>query len=83
MTKKPSKPSEFATMEKLAEILRPFDRATRIRILNVVDAALEANAPKPRKQRSDAGKNKALSVKHGLPPAPPREEYEALPKVGH
>lgn len=59
MTKKQSKPSEFEAMGKLYEILKDFEVGARLRMWTAVTDKIAAEAPKPRKQRSDAGKAKA------------------------
>lgn len=59
MSKKPTKPDEFTVMAQLFEILKPFDASERGRLFDIVDESLERVKPKPRKQRSDAGKAKS------------------------
>ncbi len=56
MSKKQSKPSEFEAMAEVFEILKGFDGPARTRIVEAVDEKIIAEAPKPRKQRSDAGR---------------------------
>lgn len=81
MTKKQSKPSIFEAMEEICGVLKHFDQPTRQRIFAAVDANIEADKPKPRKQRSDAGKVKGINVTPGQPPAPSRAQYEAMRKA--